>query len=250
MKVATAIAACVLLLAACGSTGPSTSTASSGPAATLAHPTVIPTRCPNPEIGMGQECLGPIDAGTYTTELFSPTLTYTVPAGWANLEDMPGNFLLLPPGSTLAGVNPGTSDYLGVYTSVVAPELCTGQADLGVSGTFDGLVGWLEADPAIALANEHDVTVGGLDGVVMDISMKDPRGDGCREGVWGDIYVGRNPSSLVHAVGEDYPIRVYLLHNGDRSLAIEVADARGGSDYPDWIAAATPVIESFVFGAH
>jgi hypothetical protein len=160
---------------------------------------------------------------------------------------MPGNFLLLPPGSTLGGVNPGTSDFLGVYTSVVAPELCTGRPDFNVARTFDGLVGWLRADAAIALADVHDVTVGGLDGVVMDISLKDPKGDGCSEGVWGDVYVGQNPSSLVHAVAENYPLRVYLLHNGDRTLAIELADAPGGSDYPDWFAAATPVVDNLSF---
>lgn len=197
---------------------------------------------------MGNLCLGPLEAGTYTTKLFSPTLTYTVPAGWANLEDMPGNFLLLPPGSFLGGVNRGTSDYLGVYTSVVAGETCTDRPNPDVEKTFDGLVGWLKADPALALADVHDVSIGGLDGVVMDISMKDPRGDGCAEGVWGDVYVGQDPSSLVHAVAEDYPLRVYLLHNGKRTLAIELADARGGSDYPDWFAAATPVVENLLFG--
>jgi hypothetical protein len=30
-------------------------------------------------------------------------------------EDLPGNFLLVPPGSTLDGVNAGTSDDVGVY---------------------------------------------------------------------------------------------------------------------------------------
>ena len=198
---------------------------------------------------MGNTCLGQIDAGTYTTQLFSPTLTYTVPAGWGNLEDMAGNFLLLPPGSTLRGVNPGTSDYLGVYTSVVAAGPCTGQPRPGIAETFDGLVGWLKADPALALANLHDVTVGGLDGVVMDISMKDPKGDGCTDGIWGDVYVGKNPSSLVHAVAKDYPLRVYLLHNGDRTLAVELANAIGGSEYPDWFSAATPIVDSFVFGS-
>lgn len=198
---------------------------------------------------MGNECLGPLEAGTYTTKLFAPTLTYTVPAGWGNYEDMPGNFLLLPPGSKLSGVNPETSDFLGVYTSVVAGGRCNGRPNPDVARTFDGLVGWLKADPAIALSDVHDVTVGGLDGVVMDISMKDPKGDGCQEGVWGDVYVGQDPSSLVHGVSEDYPLRVYLLHNGERTLAIELADARGGSDYSDWFAAATQVVEKLLFDA-
>ena len=69
---------------------------------------------------------------TYTTEIFTPPLTYSVPDdGWFNYEDQPGNFLLVPPGNTLDGVNAGTSDVIGVYTSVVASR-CS-----GVSGSCD-----------------------------------------------------------------------------------------------------------------
>ncbi len=79
----------------------------------------------------------------YTTTMFEPTLTYSVPEGWSNMEDLPGNFLLLPPGSTLEGVNAGTSDYLGVYTSVVPPGHCNGEPSTTVPNTFDGLVEFL-----------------------------------------------------------------------------------------------------------
>lgn len=77
-----------------------------------------PPVCPNPE---GHACLGPIAAGTYSTSVFRPQITYTVPAGWSNLEDTPGNFLLVPPGFDLPGVNRGTSDFIGIYASVAAP---------------------------------------------------------------------------------------------------------------------------------
>jgi hypothetical protein len=42
----------------------------------------------------GGTCLEAIDAGTYTTTTFQPSITYTVPDGWLNREDLPGNFLL------------------------------------------------------------------------------------------------------------------------------------------------------------
>lgn len=213
-----------------------------------ASSSAVARSCPNPEVGAGNDCLGPVAAGTFTTRRFSPTLTYTVPDGWSNLEDMAGNFLLLPPGSRLDGVNTGVSDYLGVYTSVVAPAHCTGRPDPIVKGTVEGLVGWLKADPAITVTNVHDVTVGGLTGVALDVALKDPDGDGCRDGRYADVYVGSYPSSLVHAVDRDYPLRIFLLRNGDRTLAIELADAPGGgSDYPDWFAGADPVVRSLSF---
>jgi hypothetical protein len=54
--------------------------------------------------------LGALTAGTYKTRVFHPAISYTVPDGWKNFEDTPGNFLLVPPDGNLPGVNGGTSD--------------------------------------------------------------------------------------------------------------------------------------------
>lgn len=209
-----------------------------------------PARCPNPEGGAQNHCLGPLDPGDYTTTMFEPTLTYSVPEGWLNMEDLPGNFLLLPPGSTLEGVNAGTSDYLGVYTSVAPPGHCNGVPSTTVPNTFDGLVEFLTSDEAITVSNRHDVSVGGLSGVAMDLAMRGPTGDGCADGVWADIYVGTDPSSLVHSIIPSQPVRVYLLHHGSGVLAIELADATpGGSDISDWYSAAATVVSTFAFSS-
>ena len=55
---------------------------------------------------------------------------------------------------------------------------------------------------------------------------------------------------LVQSLIPDYRLRVYLLHNGKHTLAIEVADAPRGSRYKDWFGAAAEVIDSFTFSAH
>ena len=191
--------------------------------------------CPNPEGGDLNTCLGWLKGGTYHTTTFRPALTYMVPAGWGNFEDLPGNFLLLPVDGTLSGVNDGTSDYLGIYSAVAAAGKCTGQPSTTVPHSWQGLVDWLTSDPALAITNLKPVTVSGLDGDVMDIAMKDPNGDGCNDpsGVFADVYVGVNGSSLVHAVTATVPLRIYLLKHGDDTLAIEIQDAPGGY-YGDW----------------
>jgi hypothetical protein len=75
------------------STAPAASTSPSAAAASSPAATGTPEpSCPNPE---GQACLGPLAAGTYTTRMFDPAITYPVPAGWRNYEDTPGNFLLV-----------------------------------------------------------------------------------------------------------------------------------------------------------
>ena len=241
--------------AACGSGGttaaPPTSVATSSPppTPTTVSPTPSPTFCPNPDGGPANLCLGDLAAGTYHTKNFRPGLRYTLPKGWANMEDLEGNFLLIPPGATLEGVNPGTSDYVGVYTSVVVPDHCGGHASASVPFTWGALVNWIESNPRMNVENVHNVSVGGLNGVVMDLSMKSPKGDGCSGGVWADMYVGLSPSSLVHSVTKTVSARIYLLKNRSHALAIEVSDASPkGSNYKDWYAAAEPVVQSFKFG--
>jgi hypothetical protein len=166
------------------------------------------------------------------------------------MEDLPGNFVLIPPGATLAGINAGTSDYLGVYASVAPPSHCTGLPSDTVPATFAGLVGWLKEDPALIVSNVGDVSVGGLSGTVLDTRMKGTKGDGCSAGVWADLIVGVGNSSLVHSVGPEpgTRTRLYLLQNGNDVLAVEVADVpQGETSTADWFETATGVVQSLLF---
>jgi hypothetical protein len=212
--------------------------------------------CSNPEGGSTNTCLDELSAGRHETSTFAPALSYDVPADWSNLEDLPGNFLLLPPGSTLAGVNPGTSDFLGVYSSVAAPEQCTGNADLRVERTPAALVEYLQGLGALTVSDPLPVTIGGLSGLRVDLTFDDATADqACHlqdeqfyGGIFVDVIVGVGRSSLVHSVAAGYPLRMVFLQHGRDLLAIEVADApHGGSDYADWLPQADHVVSTFRF---
>ena len=246
-----------ILLAGCGGQ-PSTSqptvapTVGTSPIATVAAVGSTPgpssNRCTHSEGGANaNRCRGPLPSGTYTTYEFAPPLTYTVGSGWANWEDLPGEFLLLPPGSSLVGVNPGTSDYLGVYASVVQPGKCTGIPAENVDQSFDAYVAWLTSNKALVVTDPQDVTVGGLSGVKVNVTMKPGPGDGCPDGAYVDVYAGKAPTDLLHGVNPGYFLRLYLLRNASRILAIEIADAPGGSDLDDWPTAADAVVAQFQF---
>jgi hypothetical protein len=187
--------------------------------------------CPNPEGGL---CLGPIAAGTYTTVLFQPALTYTVRSGWANLEDTPGNFLLLPPGFDLPGVNAGTSDFIGVYTQVALDrDDCTEGPAPGIGFTPAAIGAALTKRAGLVTTEPEPVSIGGLDGVVLDIQLDPKWTKGCfyAPGVpLVPILEGRPPSGLEHNVIPAQTMRLYLLEYRDGSLAIEVNDvATAGS---------------------
>jgi hypothetical protein len=206
--------------------------ASSSAAAETPKPTQSP--CPNPE---GQACLGRLAAGTYTTQIFHPTLTYTVPAGWKNYEDTPGNFLLVPPHGNLPGVNAGTSDFIGIYTSVAPPKGCEIGVEPGVLATVAGYRGWAKRQPGFRNPRFRPVKVGGLSGIVADLRLARGWTKTC---IYSDglpvqpLITGLGISFLDHNVLPGQVTRLYLLDYLQGALAIEVVDIKDAHHLPDY----------------
>lgn len=228
---ATRLGTCVVLagvataVAGCGAT----STASTAPTPTHSSTPTPRPHCPN---GDGGDCLGRLAAGTYTTVTFHPRLTYTVPAGWSNFEDLPGNFLLVPPGGTLSGVNDNTSDFVGVYASIAADAAdCSGKLEPGVGLSASAITTWISHHPGIAATNVRPITVGGLQGSVLDITLAPGWTKACPYSNGQPVVpviVGVGSSSLDHAITGTTKTRLYLLNSGTATLVIEVDDVSGG----------------------
>jgi hypothetical protein len=182
-----------------------------------------PIVCPNPE---GGACLGPIAAGTYTTVVFQPAITYKVPAGWSNFEDTPGNFLLVPPGYDLAGVNADSGDFVGVYGSIAAPNGCDPGTAPGVGSTPLDLKHWYERNRGITVTSKP-TAIAGRAGYVLGIRMRPTWTKTCPYSNGHPVVpliVGTGPSGLDHNIGDGRAVRLYLLANGDRTMVIEVVD--------------------------
>lgn len=243
-----------VLAAGCG-TGAGLDPASPTPGAGRPVTTAATTgaSCPNAE---GGGCLGPLEPGVrYTTSRFQPALTYTVPDdGWGNYEDLTGNFLLVPPGNSLNGVNAGTSDFLGVYRSVAPSEFvalpaCAARPVPGVAATPEAMAGWLAGRAELTVTPPTPVTVGSLSGLVLDVSVA--RGaaiptcvDGGVEVTVALLFSGVTPSSLDHGVIFGLAMRLYLLTYADGILAVEVDDIASAPGTLDDYAA---VVEGLAF---
>jgi hypothetical protein len=227
------VAVTLAVLTACGSGSSSQPTAAQAGTPTAGVPSSEATSrppCPNPD---GQFCLGKLDAGTYSTVQFQPGLTYTVPAGWSNFEDNAGNFLLVPPTGSLAGVDAATSDFIGVYRSVLAhANACPSAPAPGVGTTSAPIMRWLRRDPALRASPPQPVTVGGLSGFVTTLRMAPTWKMTCRYS-HGDpiapLIVGSGSTFLDHNLVPGQATRLYLLQSTTdegqpAALAIEVVD--------------------------
>jgi hypothetical protein len=190
----------------------------------------------------GGECLGNLQPGTFHTVTFHPEITYAVPAGWANYEDLPGNFLLIPPGGDAAGVNPGTSDFLGIYSGIAAEKReCTGEEPApGIAMEPAAIAAYWATIPSIKVTATHPATIGGLSGVVVDMVPNLAHQGACTNDTssygYEPLIVGVGPADLEHGMIKNLFLRVYLLNWSTTAaglttksvVAIEIDDLHGG----------------------
>lgn len=200
------------------------------PSATLALPSA-PRRppCPNPDGGSSNHCLGSIQAGTYQTEMFTPTVRYTVPGGWSNFEDLPGNFLLIPPGGSLDGIADGSSDYIGVYSGVAIAEDddCVEVPEVGVGRNAAAMADALATRPGLDVAEPQPVTIGGRSGVAVDVDLADDWEGDCPFALGVPavpLIIGTGPAALHHVQIHGATARFYFLDGVPTNVAIEVND--------------------------
>ncbi len=203
------------------------------------------THCP---FGGSGPCLGPLDAGTYRSLWFTMPLTYTVPAGWANVADLTGEFVLLPPGEDKAGIDPGTANYIGIYPDVF-PMLqdCSEKPDTSVGRTAKDLATWMATLPGVKPTEPVAVTVGGLKGYYVDAEMNPAWTQPCpwTNGqpnvslIMGDGVI----SDLEHGLGPGLAYRYYFL-DGRYPLAIEVGYTPRQQTFEEYLAQVEPVIAS------
>ena len=139
----TVLIATAMLAAAC-STGSPTSPAPSGPAGR------------------------PLAAGTYTSKVFTPALTFTVPDGWEIPADSAAYLQLRPLGDEMVGIH--------VFRDPVAlsqAAACPLTTEPGVGPTSFDLVKWIRERPGLIVSQPGMATVGGLNGTVIDIGIVD-----------------------------------------------------------------------------
>ena len=217
-------------------------------AATPAHEiTALSAQCTQP---FGGTCRGEMPAGTYTTRTFKPTLTFTVPVGWTNFNDAPGNFGLVPPGGDWFAVTQtgAPTDRVGVFQRIAPTGSRCGDDAAAVRGA-GAYVRWLQANPGLSITNLKRVTVGGLSGFVLDLRLRPGWTKTCK---WSQGHPavqflhGVNPTEpkmIVNTWPQPFATRLYLLDYKHATFGIEIDSVRGSR----WLDAYDNVVMTFRF---
>ena len=208
----------------------------------MSRPTDLPTD------GMCEDdnssCLGVLEANTtYKTKVFEPTVTFSLPsAGWINTFDGQGDFgieSLDPPGDLVMFFRDPRS------------------IDKSVGAAIEDVAAWLETNDQLTVTPFEPVTLGGLKGVTMDITTA-PGATGssadcpvqvCIGYLRGDDPVVNDPYQWHWDWGTAGPekVRLYLLKDGDRSVAV-VVDSLDGTTFDSLIATWEKIAATVKFG--
>jgi hypothetical protein len=223
---------------------PETTAASTGDAT---PPAAYQPTCPNP---YGGRCLGPLEPGTYRTRVFEPGIRYTVPDGWVNAEDLPGNFLLHREDDPQDGFTGGS--YLGIYADIRAPHACKEAWADGVGHTPAALAQWYVDHPGLAASEPRPVEVGGLEGLMVDVPLAEDWKGRCP---WSQgnpvvpVIIGGGASDLFHVSLREIDVRLILLEWKDANLTIEVTNVHEQHSQREWLAMVEPILDSLEFRA-
>lgn len=268
IKIAAAALAVVIVavigynLLPAGSTGVGGPPPTASPAPT-ASPSIIPSAAAtfdvNGRCGLRlSTCQGSLAAGTHTSRALDPVLTYTVPVGWFNKFDAPHGYGLLPEtAANMASLNAGG---FGVTTVELQRDLVVARADCveaetepGVGTTASAMVQALNDRPGLVTTEPAPITIGGLSGFTIDISLSPD---------WTTPCPFSEGSPTVPLVTDPRATPGTGLHwtagpvtDGSFARYI-VLDVSGGGTVliasegpPSFITEATSIIESFEFGA-
>lgn len=199
-----------------------------------------PTPTPTPQ-ATGPVALPP---GTYTSTLFQPAVTLTLPSGWWISTDSPDYFAVQPVATNQAGVyifsNPRPMSQAATCPEAAEPSV----------GTLDvQLAAWIKARPGFTTSPLRPVTIGGRRGVELDVSIAEGWTQSCpfANGLPAvPLFVGTNSYFWVVAGSER--LRLDLLHVDGNTVVVDV-DAFDGSLMDALLAQAQPIVQSVAFAS-
>lgn len=206
-------------------------------------------------------CLGDLTAGTHKSVVFTPFVpasawtfaygkfTYTVPAGWVNTGDCPWCY-------TLAKQGAPENTNINIWTDAVAhaqdPQ-CSGGAEPGVGRTADEIVTWLTTLPGLVTSAPAPITVGGLSGRVVDLSVQPTWTATCEYAYTAGLPLVSTFYGATAGNDFDWNIqgegrtRIIALALGDgRALVINI-EAQNKADYDALLPGAMEVVNTFTF---
>lgn len=164
-----------------------------------------------------------------------------------------------PAGELPAGAGPDPQEgiyggnFLGIYGNVfAAAENCAERAEPGIGAPAQDLATWLTGRRGLVTTEPQPVTIGGLDGFLVDVTLAKRWTTTCpfSEGKpVVPLIIGSGVSQLYHVIYPGMTVRLYLLATEDGIVVIEVAQVPGQGTFTEYLGEVVPILQSIAFGA-
>jgi hypothetical protein len=201
-------------------------------------------------------CEGPLEPGKYRWIFSEPAIDFEIPSpGWTWLFAGGGLHLIgdeTPP-PRHASLYLADGIYI-LHDPTIASQDCGESSELGVGESVGDLTGWLESAPGLAVSEPTPVTVGGLEGMQLDIEI-DPNWR--QECFFSEklpavplIFNGAAPLGGYHwAIVPGQWMRWFILDSEDGVIIVDLEDDPGGLAHDDLVQTGGQIVDSFVFSS-
>ena len=173
-------------------------------------------------------------------------LAYTVPDGWAGGSDTNGGLLGL---GRVGGSDPARITLISnAYASDQAAPCNVNVGAAGVGRTPEDLTNWLRTLPGLVVSAPTEVTIGGLRGIAVDLSMAPGWTPTCDAGLYTFSLSGSDGGdwSSRLRLTDTNRARYILLDRGDgTSLVIDIEAA--AADWDAFLKDVQPVLDGLEF---
>ncbi len=199
-------------------------------------------------------CQGPLEPGQYRWTFSDPTIDFTIASpGWT-WRYGGGGFELIadetpPPRHQSLYVPDGI--YL-MHDPTIASRDCEESSEPGVGRSVSDLVAWLGSAPGLAVTGPTPVTVGGIEGMQLDIEI-DPEWK--RTCPFSEklpavplIFNGAAPLGGYHwAIVPEQSLRWSILDSEDGVIIVNLEDDPGGLAHDELLQSGGDIVNSLVF---
>lgn len=194
-------------------------------------------------------CSGPLVPGEYRWTFSDPTIAFTINSpGWTWVYG--GHFHILLDETRREGLYISDGIYFRNDPSIASQD-CEETAEPGVGRSGSDLVAWLEAAPGLAVSEPTPVTIGGLEGVQLDLQIDPSWTRTCffSEGLPAVplIFRGSDLGGYHMAIVPDQWMRWYILDSDDGVIILDLEDNPGGLSHDDLVRTGSEIAESYVF---
>ena len=195
-------------------------------------------------------CQGPLEPGEYRWTFSEPTIDFEIPTPeWTWYYS--GGFRIVTGGSaTVEGLYIPDGVYF-LHDPAIASQDCQETEEPGVGRSVDDLVTWLEAAPGLDVSEPTPVTVGGLEGMQLDLRIDPTWKRTCffSEGkpVVPLIYNGARLGGYNFAIVRGQSLRWHILETGDGVLIVNIEDDPGGLPHGELLETGGEIVASLEF---